>query len=378
MTNTKLSQGLDHLLNLIKNKEVRFKIIISIILGLAGFGLNFFPINFYFELHKASYLFGLVFPMVIALAWGWKYGLLSATLGLGCQTMWFLWLKSSGWGPFVSVPFFTLWIVWHGWCSNQHRKKEVLNKKTRWFNLYLVEIPFRAFNTIILYTVFRWIFLLNPAPWAPDLPSQIVPLSYVNFVVLKEIINGFITVLIADVILNLEIIRKMLRLERKDLQKNTNYIISFSILLGILLYISETLIVYFLEYKDQISFLDFLVLDVPTAHLLIRLITLLTCTGGGLLISIFIRKQRESEEAERKALSQIDKNIDQFSILVDQIRNPLQIIFSSLELKTENLKDTIITQLETIEKTIIKLDERMLESKKLKDFLRKEMESKTS
>lgn len=378
MANTKLSHISDYLSNLIKDKEVRFKAIISIILGLAGFGLNFFPINFYFELHKASYLFGLVFPMVIALAWGWKYGLLSATIGLGCQTMWFLWLKSSGWGPFVSVPLFTLWIVWHGWWSDQRRKKEVLNKKTIWFNLYLAEIPFRAFNTIILYTVFRWVFLLNPAPWAPDLPSQIVPLSYTNFVVLKEIINGFITVLLADVILNLNIIRKMLKLERKELQKNTSYIISFSTLLGILLYITETSIVYNFEFVDQISFLDFLILDVPTAHLLIRLITLLTCMGGGLLISIFIRKQRESEEAERKALSQIDKNIEQFSILVDQIRNPLQIIFSSLELKTENLKNTIITQLETIEKIIIQLDERMLESKKLKDFLRKEMESKTS
>ncbi len=373
MTNTKLSQELNYLLGLIKDKEVRFKVTISIILGLAGFGLNFFPINFYFEFHKASYLFGLVFPMVVALAWGWKYGLLSATLGMGCQTMWFLWLGSSGYGPFVSVPLFTLWVVWHGWYSDQRRKKEVLNKEIRWFNPYLVEIPFRAFNTIILYTVFRLIFLLNPAPWAPDLPSQIVPLSFVNFVVLKEIINGFITVLIADVILNLEIIRKMLKLERKELQKNTNYIISFSILLGILLYISETFIVYSLEYKDQISLLDFLVLDVPTAHLLVRLITLLTCMGGGLLISIFIRKQRESEEAERKALSQIDKNIDQFSILVDQIRNPLQIILSSLELETENLKDTIITQLKTIEEIIIQLDERTLESKKLKDFLRKEM-----
>ena len=161
--------------------ECQYKIFVSIGFGLIGFIINFIPINFYFSPFKATFLFGLVLSMIITLAWGWKYGLISATLGLGCQTMWFLWLPHSGWGSIVSVPLFTLWIVWHGWCADRQRKK-----KMHWQNPFIMEIPFRIFNTIILYTLFIWACQFNPAPWAP--PSRAVPLEYVNFIVLKEIL----------------------------------------------------------------------------------------------------------------------------------------------------------------------------------------------
>lgn len=148
----------------LKDKKTLYKISISIILGLIGFSINFLSINFYFTVFKASFMLGLVLPMVVTLAWGWRYGLLSATIGLGCQSGWFMWLKTSGWETFVSVPPFTLWVVWHGWFADRLRKGKLtlLNKP------YLVEIPFRIFNTIILYTLFRWVFQFNPAPWAPE------------------------------------------------------------------------------------------------------------------------------------------------------------------------------------------------------------------
>jgi hypothetical protein len=90
-----------------------FRILVSVAFGLIGFGVNFLDIELLDSPDfKVSILAGLLFPLIIALAWGWRYGLLSALAG-GCQSMWWLW-RDDGWGLLYAVPVFTLWIVWHG------------------------------------------------------------------------------------------------------------------------------------------------------------------------------------------------------------------------------------------------------------------------
>nr|QNO44308.1 hypothetical protein JFPJJDFG_00003 [Methanosarcinales archaeon ANME-2c ERB4]QNO45852.1 hypothetical protein CLCIFPGF_00009 [Methanosarcinales archaeon ANME-2c ERB4] len=95
-----------------------YKIAIAILFGLLGFVLNFHTINFPFPPYIAVVLIGLMFSMLITLAWGWRYGLLSALAG-GCQSMWWLWGPSNGYAIFVVVPPFTLWILWHGFFADQ-------------------------------------------------------------------------------------------------------------------------------------------------------------------------------------------------------------------------------------------------------------------
>ena len=139
-----------------------YKVAISIILGLLGFAVNFYSVDFvFYSSYRMSFFFGWLFSMLITLSWGWKYGLLSALCG-GCQTMWILWLPQSGYGPLVSVPPFTMWVVWPGWFS---RTKH---------NIYLGEIIFRIFNTALLYTVFRWVFTLNVPPHNVGIPLRVV------------------------------------------------------------------------------------------------------------------------------------------------------------------------------------------------------------
>ena len=139
-----------------------YKVAISIILGLLGFAVNFYSVDFvFYSSYRMSFFFGWLFSMLITLSWGWKYGLLSALCG-GCQTMWILWLPQRGYGPLVSVPPFTMWVVWPGWFS---RTKH---------NIYLGEIIFRIFNTALLYTVFRWVFTLNVPPHNVGIPLRVV------------------------------------------------------------------------------------------------------------------------------------------------------------------------------------------------------------
>ena len=196
-------------------KFISYKVAISIIFGLLGFAVNFYPVDFvFYGSYRMSFLFGLLFPMLITLSWGWKYGLLSALCG-GCQTMWILWLPQSGYGPLVSVPPFTLWIVWFGWFS-----------RTR-HNIYLGEIIFRIFNTVLLYTVFRWVFTLNVPPHNVG-----IPLTVVHSIVFKELVNGLLILFIAQALLHLGRVRTFFKLPKSTEDPRLYYTYTNSVILG--------------------------------------------------------------------------------------------------------------------------------------------------
>ena len=61
-----------------------------------------------------------------------------------------MWVKG-WWESVVTVSMFILWCVWHGWCA-----KKFGNTGDKKWNPYLVEIPFRLFNILILYIIFRY------------------------------------------------------------------------------------------------------------------------------------------------------------------------------------------------------------------------------
>ena len=203
-----------------------YKISISILLGLVGFAVNFYPVDFvFYGTYRMSFLLGLLFPLLITLAWGWRYGLLSALCG-GCQTMWILWLPGSGYGPLVSVPPFTLWIVWHGWFS-----------RTR-YNIYLGELIFRIFNTALLYTVFRWAFTLNVPP-----ANTFMPLVVTHSIVFKEAVNGLFILFIAQGLLYSDTVRTFFKLSKSTADPRLYYMYTNAVILGsmlILILVGET------------------------------------------------------------------------------------------------------------------------------------------
>lgn len=272
------------------NREVKYKTTVSLILGLLGFVLNFFPVNFATEKHQASFLLGAVFPMIVAIAWGWKYGLLSATLGLGCQSMWFLWMPKSGWAPFVSVPPFTAWVVWHGWCNEKYKK----TGERKW-QPYIAEIPFRIVNSVLIYTAFRWLFNFNPPPWAPNASTHMA-LSFAHFIVVKEVINGYFVLLVVDVLLVIAAVRGFFRLPQHPKQENVTYVMSAMFLLAFAFWLIDSFITMYMFNPERLSMLDLLGFDVPTQSLYIRSAFLVACLTGGVVASEYMKKQSKSEK----------------------------------------------------------------------------------
>ncbi|HIE31552.1 MAG TPA: PAS domain S-box protein, partial [Methanosarcinales archaeon] len=291
-------------------KTTAYKIAVSILFGLIGFVVNFHTINFSFPPYTATVLIGLLFPMLITLTWGFRYGLLSALAG-GCQSMWWIWGPSNGYAIFFVVPPFTLWIVWHGYFACLRKRR---GDHEWWLNKYVVEIPFRILSTINLYTLARWAITLNPPPcsWASG-ASSIIPMHFTNFVVIKQFVVGYIILLLADVLLNLGSVRRFFGLEERANQTDTGHIISASILLGVLFWIIDS-IVDSLIFHSGSSFLDLLALKIPPHELYMRTFFILACLMGGLLASTLLRRQRESEEALRKREEQLHAILDNAKI----------------------------------------------------------------
>jgi len=75
------------------------------------------------------------------------------------------------------------------------------------------------------------------------------------------------------------------------------------------------------------------------------------------------------ERIKREGLSQIEQNMEQFLILNDQIRNPLQVIGGYADLSDNPFRDRIGEQIRIINDLVTRLDKGWIESEKVRSFL---------
>ena len=88
-------------------------------------------------------------------------------------------------------------------------------------------------------------------------------------------------------------------------------------------------------------------------------------------ISIDITEMKHLEELKVRALSQIEKNLEQLASLTDQIRNPLSVIVVLAERSGGKESREIIDQAMEIDMIVRKLDYGWAESEKVREFLKK-------
>jgi PAS domain S-box-containing protein len=86
---------------------------------------------------------------------------------------------------------------------------------------------------------------------------------------------------------------------------------------------------------------------------------------------IDITDQKQMEATKRRALQQIEQNIEQFAILGDHIRNPLAVIVGLSSLAPGDITDKIIQQAKEIDRIITQLDMGWIESEKVREFIKR-------
>jgi PAS domain S-box-containing protein len=78
-----------------------------------------------------------------------------------------------------------------------------------------------------------------------------------------------------------------------------------------------------------------------------------------------------TEQAKKHAYDRIGRNIEQFAILGDHIRQPLQVLLGTADLAGEEWSGTITEQVERINSIISELDQGWIESRKVREFLKR-------
>jgi len=86
---------------------------------------------------------------------------------------------------------------------------------------------------------------------------------------------------------------------------------------------------------------------------------------------IDITDRKQMELVKRRALEQIEQNIEQFAILGDHIRNPLAVIMGLSSLAPGEITDKIILQAREIDRIITQLDMGWIESEKVREFIKR-------
>jgi len=90
-----------------------------------------------------------------------------------------------------------------------------------------------------------------------------------------------------------------------------------------------------------------------------------------LAIARDITEHKDIERLKMEAFLQIEKNMQQFAILNDHIRNPLQAIVGVADTMDAAASTQIIKCAQTINQLVHKLDQGYIESEKIHEFLRK-------
>lgn len=78
-----------------------------------------------------------------------------------------------------------------------------------------------------------------------------------------------------------------------------------------------------------------------------------------------------AEDLKKQAYDQIDRNIEQFAILGDHIRQPLQVILGIADIIGDEKSEILAQQVRRINNIIRQLDQGWIESRKVQEFLRR-------
>lgn len=255
---------------------------------------------------------------------------------MGCQTLWFFW---GGAGALFSIPFYTLWIAWHGWFS---RKRET---SASWkYHIFTAELIFRLVFVGWMYTLFRWSYNLNPLPWDPRVTYTVMPLDALNLMVLKDTVNGIVCIIFARILLMLPFIKKILHRHGFHSYKNSSgrrratITLCVMILLGFAYWWIDTLLD--IRFYPSLSFAELFFYQVPIRELTTRLIILgifffLGVIGFSLFSKIEIMNTRSQEilQQENQRLKEIE-NLKDFMIrtVSHELKTPMVSIMGAAEI----------------------------------------------
>ncbi len=199
------------------------KVIISILFGLLGLTGSYFSFNYMVEDFTVTIVWSFIFPLLVALAYGWKYGLISGTLGLGAAHSFLLW-PNNGYANIIDFINMTIWFIFHGFFAQIRAKKQSF-----WNNPLVVYFYFALFYALSTRLLFPIAFSFNPPSiWFIKVQLSI-PIDILNRIILKSVITMFFALIFAVTLFKMNSVKKLFGLKSVKESKYNSRIVLASI-----------------------------------------------------------------------------------------------------------------------------------------------------
>ncbi len=215
----------------------KYKIFISILAGALCFFLSPYGIQMEFGIMKLSIPWSIIFPILISMAFGWKFALLSAASG-GALYPFYLW-EYDGYANITNALVYTISYIL---ISSINDKKVILFIHSYYLRLTLIFILISI--TIFSYYefIFEFMLSLNPPFWT-DTAYTKIEAAALNGIFIKDSINYLVIILVSSTLLKLPALQKVMMIKPEEKAKNNNQIFVFSLLFGFAIWLLFYLLV---------------------------------------------------------------------------------------------------------------------------------------
>ncbi len=218
------------------------KVFLSLLLGLAGFLGAFFSFQFSAPPLRLSILWSYTFPLLAALAYGGRYGLIAGLFGFGALYPFFLW-ETNGWANVVTAALILGWFTWHGYCARRHARHPAI-----WNHPLTAQLVFAFFYVIVTRYGYPPTLAANPPAWAPEALTSL-PVAVLDGVAIKGTLNLFLGFFAAMTALITPEVRKFLHLpiaqESRDNSKIVLGALACAVALWVILLLAYSIFIEF-------------------------------------------------------------------------------------------------------------------------------------
>ena len=324
------------------------KILISVISGLICFLFSPYGIQIVWDSITISMPWSIIFPILISMVYGWKFGLIAGLSG-GALYPFYLWFNNG----YANLSTAIIYLVFYSILGLVSDKKVIKNIKNLDFRLIIVSavtlLLFKFYYTFI----FNIILSLNPPFWNVQSISYLSP-DILNGLFVKSCINFIVFVFISNTLMKIPIIRQFFGLEILPEMKNNAKILIYSTLTVFLVWSTYLLLANSLLPGENILKqnhiqLAFIVI-IATGFIVAKIIIYFSENEIRNRLEL-IKAKEKAEENEHKYRMLFDSNKDSISILsIDSEGKPSKFIefnravcdvfgYNREELMQKNLED---------------------------------------
>ncbi len=286
-----------------------YKILVSVILGLIGFIGTFYSSRFDFNGFSINFTWSLILPMLVTLAWGMGYGMVSITLGLIVLYPFFLG-SYNGWASIVPAISLCLWIIIHGYGG---RKR--LEEHKFYHDIYFLQFIYIIIRMAIYIVLFPILVQFNPPFWNPEAYTK-VNIDIILLFAIKGIIVESILLALCDALLLLPFVRKIFRLECSKGARHNTRIMSALVAFGITFTFIVLSVHSFIIDKNHLF--QWIIEPDEKTRITFLLATILFFIMGGITVR-YVQRVLETQEALKIREGQYKRAIEEIQILNNEL-----------------------------------------------------------